>query len=328
MKKQIIVGVFSALLLCISLFSGCSQGMYLKDNSATGYENIQAVPNATKSAGVEVPLYFQFESEAYLSSQVCQIQYNSAQRKEYGIVQALINGPTDSELTPLINSATKILSITVNNDYIYVSLSNDFLQVPASMTPDWESDSATAAKVFLQRRLAVYSIVNTLTEEGQFARVQIYVDINSDINADKISRRQAGLIGDGNEDQPLEALARNTGYILNPENTANLALELIAKNQLDRLYTLVNDDLYTNTSKPTLENFSASFNASKLTMTDYTVLSASSLSNAGTCAVVMVSYTTKSGANTTEHNNVPLVLFRTGERYGVSFGFIERYLQG
>ena len=138
----------------------------------------------------------------------------------------------------LINKNTQILSVTTNNDYVYLSLSKEVLEVPAAVD-GWQLDRRTAEAVYMQRRMAIYSIVNTLTEISGITYVQIFVDINSDGTAEKITRGEAGFNGDGNEGDNLDVLSRDHAYILTPANTVRLMFELVNKNQPERLYSLI-----------------------------------------------------------------------------------------
>ena len=86
----------------------------------------------------------------------------------------LIAGPDaeNEELYPVINSATKVLGVTVKDGTCYVNLDNGFLTQTYNVSAE----------------VQIYSIVNSLVELSNINKVQIAVNGNTDmIFREKIS---------------------------------------------------------------------------------------------------------------------------------------------
>lgn len=327
MKKTVAAVVLAAVLF---LFSACSENIYL-NNGADGdgsYDIIQSIPDSSDKTRIYNTLYYCMDGYDYMLPELREISYQQDISKEYAVLSELINGTQNKDLVNLINKNTRILGITTNNDYIYVSLSKEILEVPASINSAWENDAELSRKVYRQRRLAIYTLVNTLTELGGYARVQLYIDLNADGVADRVNREQAGFIGDGNEQQPLEALPRQHDYILTPANTVRLAMGMLAANQTEQLYQLVAEESYTGSQKLTKEEFAARMSALKLTVGDYSVSDNAAITGGGAIAVVMLDYISRSAGGTFEHKNIPVTLVLEGNRYYIDCSFLEYVLKG
>ena len=92
----------------------------------------------------------------------------SSQPIEYYIIEALIKGPLDSNHHATLPSETKIGSVETKENICYVDLNADFI------------NKFTGGST--GERLAVYSIVNSLTELSNIKRVQILIEGNK-VNA-------------------------------------------------------------------------------------------------------------------------------------------------
>ena len=323
MKRYVVL-----LIALIMLMSGCTDALYLNDGSSDKYGDLSAVPDDNALVELKHSLYFGFMDEAYLVPELRKITQNANDTETYSVMRELILGPTHEKNQSLINSNTKVLDITTNNEYVYLSLSKEFLDVPAAMG-EWENDRITAALVHKQRRIALYSIVNTLTELQGCTYVQIYIDMDSDGTAEKVTRGQVGFIGDGNENVYLDALARDHDYILTPANTVRLVMDLIAKNQPQRLYNLV----YTadeSGKDVSYNDFLKTYNLTSVVIGGFAVDGEVSVSNYGNSFVVLTDYTVKSSGehNAVSYNDVPVNVLRKGNYYLVDMNFIKKVLKG
>lgn len=116
---------------------------------------------------VRLKLYFANETGDRLveSSVVC--VYNSNISMEKLVVEQLVAGPPqDMEgAWPVINPATKILSVTVKDGTCYVNLGDGFMTQMYNVTGD----------------VVIYSIVNSLVELSNVNKVQIAVNGETDL---------------------------------------------------------------------------------------------------------------------------------------------------
>ena len=91
-------------------------------------------------------------------------------RRDKLVVERLIDGPengdSDESGYATIGSDTQILSVTTQDGVCYVNLNGGFLNRKGNVTPE----------------VAVYSIVDSLTEIPGVNRVQISIEGNSDLN--------------------------------------------------------------------------------------------------------------------------------------------------
>lgn len=316
------------LIVLLILMSGCTDSLYLSDGTADKYGDLSAVPDDNALVEFKHSLYFGFRDEAYLVPELRKITQNVNETEIYSVMRELILGSTQEENKSLISRNTEVLGITTNNEYVYLSLSKHFLDVPAA-TGEWENDKASAALVHKQRRMAIYSIVNTLTELQGCTYVQLYIDLDSDGTAEKVTRGQVGFVGDGNENAYLDALSRNHNNILTPANTVRLVMDLIAKNQPQRLYNLVNA-VDESGNALSYNDFVKICNLTNVVIGSFSVEAEVSVSNHGNSFVVLANYTVKSsgGHNTASYNDVPVNVLRKGNYYKVDMSFIKKVLKG
>jgi len=324
MKRISVILIIQFILLT---FCACSEGLYINGGSTSDGPQLEAIPDNNVAERYATTLYFGMQNEGYLLSEERNVQLDPNQSHIYSVLKALIIGPSKDNCKRLINSNTDILSVTTNNKYVYLSLSKEFLDVP-SATEGWQNNYIIADQVYRERRLAIYSIVNTLTVTGEFAYVQFFVDIDNDGVAERISRGDAGFVGDGNESEQLDMLVREHGYIYSPSNAVRLAIDLIAKNQPKRLYDIISrteEDV-----KTSYEDFLSIFSQANCIIGDYSVDEEISVSNFGNTFTVMVDYAvkTKGSNNAIIYNDIPVKVLRNDNTYLVDMDFVENILKG
>lgn len=83
--------------------------------------------------------------------------------RERQVVSALLNGPEDSGLLKTLPEGTGLISVSVKNKICYVNFNSGFLSGALAVTP----------------QVAIYSLVNSLTELPTISKVQIMVDGDS-----------------------------------------------------------------------------------------------------------------------------------------------------
>lgn len=113
---------------------------------------------------VQLHLYFANEDGTRLVNTWRTVVYNSNVALERVVVEQVLKGPNSDVVFPTVNEETKILSVTTRDGICYVNLDRSFLTVPYSVTA----------------QVAVYSLVNSLTELSTVQSVQITVDGEQD----------------------------------------------------------------------------------------------------------------------------------------------------
>jgi germination protein M len=108
----------------------------------------------------EITLYFGKKDSDKLYRTVRNVKVADQQPIEYYIVSGLIKGTDDREYTSVLNKSTELISVDTEEDICFVNLSESFTEKNGG-------DSA---------ELAVYSIVNSLTELDNINRVQLLIE--------------------------------------------------------------------------------------------------------------------------------------------------------
>lgn len=176
--------------------------------------------DSTVSRSREVQLYFRFGSEGYLACETRLIEARASERLEAAVLRELIRGPSSehAELTRLIQAQTQIGEISEQGDTLYVTLSADFLRSAVNQPEGWGEDAALVRENFLQRRLAVYSVVNTLSNLGTYSHVQILVDSEGEGVGELLPRRQFGFVDDAaSKEKPLPPCPTRTLWCWMPK---------------------------------------------------------------------------------------------------------------
>lgn len=111
-------------------------------------------------------LYFTDESGKVLKDAYRSVVYNSNMAMERLVVEQLIAGPNNNNsFSPTLNPSTEVISVTERDNICYVNLSSAVQKGLEGVTPE----------------VAVYSIVDSLTDLPDITEVQILVDGDPDV---------------------------------------------------------------------------------------------------------------------------------------------------
>ena len=113
---------------------------------------------------VVLKLYFANKSGSGLVERSEEVVYNSNISMEKLIVEKIIEGPETTDAFPTISDKTKIISVSVKDGICYVDLGKD----------------ASETTLDVSEEVAVYSIVNSLSELSDVNKVQISIEGKSD----------------------------------------------------------------------------------------------------------------------------------------------------
>ncbi len=140
------------------------QYIFNSGNEIRGYEKVR------------LHLYFANQKGDRLVNTYRNVVYNSNIAMERLVTEQVLKGPNSKVVFPTLNADTKVLSVTTRDSVCYVNLDRDFLTEPYNVTP----------------QVAVYSLVNSLTELPSVRRVQISVEgSTSDLFMDTVSLQNA-----------------------------------------------------------------------------------------------------------------------------------------
>lgn len=109
---------------------------------------------------VRLHLYFANEDGDQLVDTYRNVVYNSNISMERLVVEQVLKGPNSDVVFPTLNPASKVLSVTTRDGVCYVNLDQAFLTEPYGVTS----------------QVAIYSLVNSLTELSLVSAVQITIE--------------------------------------------------------------------------------------------------------------------------------------------------------
>lgn len=136
---------------------------------------------------VVLNLYFANKSGSGLVEKSEEVVYNSNISMEKLIVEKIIEGPETTDAFPTISDKTKILSVSVKDGICYVDLGKEAEDTTLDVTEE----------------VAVYSIVNSLSELSDVNKVQISIEGKNDrmfrenINLEDVLERNLEIMDSG-----------------------------------------------------------------------------------------------------------------------------------
>ncbi len=308
---------FFPLLLCAALLCtcGCSAG-YINETQGDPVAPLQ------DSSGSEptslMPLYFRYYDEPMLIRSAISVEVSSQHPVEYYAITALLAGPSGQrpELTGCFGQNTKLLDIDSNKEYLYVTLSDGFLL---------DTEGSSAEETRKNRQIAIYSIVNTVCELGNFSQVQIYLRING--AAQRPDSFEMGFGQTNNDSSPLGPLTRSTEYILTPSNAVKMALEHYSALEWNKLYYYLGDKDGATVTLPLLEEMTKQFEYMNLIMTDFSADKNYTISDDGKTAIVQVSFKIRTQNANYIISGAPLELVYKRRCWLISYESFMRYLE-
>lgn len=303
----------AALLVLILTLSGCAAAQ----NEAQNTPDINPKAESANKDTSNVTLYYSYNGEQLLTGETRSIEVPVGQKREEAVVRALINGPSPdrSKLAGLFWDGVTLVSVENNEDILFVTLSEEFVTTEPAASVLGESTVAD------RKKLAIYSIVNTITEMGTYSRVQINVEQKS--GSQRITRSEAGF---DSTQTLLDSQAWNGDLILTPGKTLEEALDSYSKKDWTALYSYT---AYTNldgTVKPDSDDFSAALAETTGNVLDTYKESGLNVSSDGQTAVVMLDYTIKTRNGDINRTMIPVVLVREEELWKLSYSSIVNVL--
>lgn len=317
--KKIMCILLCGLLMCG--FAACAEepGEASAASAEEASIQINPLPEAVSKDKETARLYFGYMQEPLLIGEVRVFSVPINENIQTSIITELIKGPSAAraDFTQIINPETKVVSVRSEGTNLFVTLSKEFLSPPEETLADSQENETYEET---RKMLAVYSIVNTLIEQGTYSRVQIYIDDDGTGNGRPLTLAEAGLGADGT----TEALERNGALNLSGPNTLREIMSCIENKSWDTLYNYISYKNLYGEDKPSLEEFRSEVTAAKLVISDFKI--GDEIEGAdGLAEVVMASYVLKlrdGDAQTVA--NVPIKLIMENDIWKMTYTEFKR----
>lgn len=295
MKRTFLIIFVIAIIFC----SGCSG-----DGKNINYVEINPMSVGSAKDTTYATLYYRLAGSNTLVSEDREIETALNERLEVAVVNELIQGPEygNSELERLINPATKVINISDSGDFLFVTLSKEFLE-------EWDVDNAAqpdSEEVVSKRnerlRLAVYSITNTLIEYSGYPRVQILVDRDGSGNGKRVQLYEVGFTGTGT----LEPLAWNGDIIQSVKNTARDMLAAVNNKNWEQVYKYIAYNDENDTPKPSQDEFIQIASAREFTVESYEIVDYITTKESGKATVIVNFNVNAKDGQARRRTNIPI----------------------
>ncbi len=328
--------LFPALAVCLLILASCSMpllGGVTERSPEPGAASLKPVPpqgDEVPTGELECMLYYRYKQEGLLAATTARLRPTPSISIEQAIVERLIQGPGEGryDLTASIHPQTRVLSVRENNGYLSITLSEEFLMVPGT-TGAWEMPEGTYVdQTLINRQMAVYSIVNSITELGVHSQVMIQVAENTSGSSARIKRQQAGF--SSSREQPINPLTRDTSLIYTAERSLRYALDALVGRDWETLsaYIAVRD--VDGEAAPTRELLPEQFGS--LALIGYSLHEERTQTPDGTQTTICVDCTfretTSSTTRTVAYESVPLRLVRDTDIWRVAYPSLRALIPG
>lgn len=325
----------AALALAFAL-TGCSVpfGSELARNSNRPAETAQPAldPVAQGESKATVPLYFQYGSEAYLSTESRTITVADALSLEEAALKALIAGPSASslELKSVINPHTRVVSVTEQGGCYFVTLSAEFLEPISGLPEGWRNDATWSQLVQSTQQLAAYSVVNTLLSLGRAKTVQILIADGADASPRRPTRSEMGFSLEQDGLQLMEPLGMDLSRVLTAERAAQLILQAMRDKNWARVERFVAQSVPDQShTRPTRQQLIAELGELDVTLIDATVQGSAVTAGGQLCTVILDLSLQRAGSGEPQTlAAVPLTFVWENNGWLMSYSALELMIRG
>ncbi len=212
------------LLLFLLILTGCAVRPVVLPESTLIPGTAALLPEASLGETVErresVTLWFRCGKLPYLAQESRSIAQFTGQSYEMALLEALFAGPGTQHpsLRTLFPEGTRVLSAVTQGRTLLVTLSGEFTNQPGDEPVDWQEDGYWRVEVPLRRRLAMQSLVATVTENCDVDEVLVLVDQPEDFGGSL--RLRQNWFEDDSEDSVLTGpQRRDDSLLLTPRGT-------------------------------------------------------------------------------------------------------------
>lgn len=340
-----ISAVILLLCLCMAL-SGCAIGGIRQDSVIEDLPQIDPEDGVTRD--VAITLYYRLTNENYLVGISRSISVRANERVEKAMIRTLLDGvplqALSGNVSPLFPADTRIVEVSAVGGIMYVTLSTEFFDTSAydetRSAAEFSYQSGTISRetyermereayeaLLLTRRLAVYSLVNTITQYNSGMRVAVLVDDGSGTGV-RLKLGDLGLTAGEQADSELtEPMKFIEDCVVTPEIVTQCLLTHLVNGEYDLAYPLISEDDGSGVQKPQYANFETEM-LSLGTLKSFS-LSGYALGDDGSQARIRADFVFVSADGVQEElKNQTLVLRREGDLYKLGYGTLLAVLKG
>lgn len=349
MKKMSLkkAGVTLLFLLCLGIIAcGCALGGIQQDSPVEDLPQIDPEDGITKE--MAVTLYYRLTNEDYLVRISRSISVRASEPVEMAMIRTLLEGVPLQALSFNISSIfpeeTSIVEVSVAGDIMYVTLSREFLSTAAydeiREAAELSYQNNAISKEMLEsmletayddllttRRLAVYSLVNTIVQYNSGVRVQVLIDVDGSGTGTRLKLSDLGLSVDNQADYLTEPMKFEESCIVTPQIIAQCALEHLVNGEYELAYPLFSEDDGSGIQKPQYANFETEMIS--LGSLDSFKLYPYSFDNDENYAHITADFVIRSAdGSEKELKAQELLLKREGDLYRLGYGKLLSVLKG
>lgn len=274
---------------------------------------LDAQPQQNLPTAQTAVLYFRLDGTPYLATELREIASSQTVSFEQAAAEALVAGPapTSDSLSPLFPPGTQVLSVQPEGDLLFIIFNETLLgRYPDEGALTAPNDLAEAK---LRRRLAMAALANTVTERGEFRRVQVLVRAETTVRTSMRLEESYYLEESAALPDPL---TRQEARILTPAVMAGLTLSAWQQRDWRTLYDLTRD------LRPSQAEMATAFDES-LKLVAYTI-TPGTVSPDGSTAVVAATLELEASGGVFTLPAFPLVLVRADGIWRPSFESLLR----
>jgi len=314
MSIKKVLSVMLILAFSAILFASCDARLENVREETDATIPINPMPEAGSKEKTTTRIYFGYLSERLLVGENRVVDVTDFESVEKSIIEEMAKGPSAErvDFTPLINPATKVVNVESQGQFLFITLSQEFVQPFGE-----EIDSSNEEQIAAEKRrkyLAVYSIVNTLIEQGSYSRVSILIDEEG--SGRPLTQSEAGIDETNEATEPFE---HKGDIILTGQNTMREILNAIEKKEWSTLYGYIAYKTSYGLDRPIKDDFINEMGAAKLSISNHEVLD-EVVSQDGSSTVVMVKYELKlQDYEVRDMSNIPVRLIQENGVWKITY---------
>lgn len=227
-RKRRTKNLLIILIIAITFISaGCKNTESTSDEMIKDDASILQIDPEAGSENMTITLYFKHAYSSYLVPQQREVAKGN-QSMEKLVLEELLKGPQADEAldkVAIMPPNVQLLDVDVNGDTVFVNLTEAFLSNIEDPTTIQTVDSKRQKQL---KGLAIYSIVNTLTEIPGIMQVKILVENKTISYKEATAQLLLEDLENVTEDTSMLSIKRGSKYILTPAVAAELLLKNLA----------------------------------------------------------------------------------------------------
>ena len=254
------------LALCLAL-AGCSASRSPVPEATAVPGTAPVLPGVsnadTQRVREKASFWFRFRDEPYLAPETRDIGQLAGQSYEMALLTALFAGPgiQNAELSSLFPQGTRVLSTSRQGRTLVVTLSREFTDGLPDEPADWRQDETWKTEMPLRRRLAMQSLVATVTENCDVDEIVVLIEQDPE-STGSLRLPRSWFLTDEADDALAGPQTRDSACLLTPSVTCGVIMNCLLERDWSRLYLYVSSsDAYGGSARPSESEFSAAMQA-------------------------------------------------------------------